>query len=713
MPVTTPTIEVQSDQRQQEFIAAIHAVINADRILTEQELLVTTACELLVDGALDTPEIVRQVNTIWAGASIPGSHVVAALQTAVKAGLMITAQSRGGSTWSLTPAGRVGAGGARDWTDEAYARTGRQLQELATKDFRPVSDVEARLWVDLLAQSLSDGTREAYAAFIGDVALLVDGTLLPKAFDSSVAFRAIRAAQLDEGTTEFLEAAVLGALDRTDPFGNDLVSHIATGCVLLAFLAGCDRADVRARLQDLAGEEFLLDTPALVLFAGSAQDAEPITRAIEATLSGGGKVIVAEHSIEEFVELVEAIGAEHIPALTQALREGLNARAYCTTVDSRLLETWVGALDEGRYRSWDDFVREAHRIKQRLAAIGVDVRPHGNYVSETVAACIDKLGEELSERNSYRKKAAIERDANTMAMVIRHRAKRKGDRSLWPGAWIVTTDRHIGPAYSRVSTDTAPAVLTVTQWAVLVMSCRQSATAKDLATVTAPLVRYQAALAIAARYPAEVALEIAKVLAPGEGPASTDLRLAQLKPVSIPSMDSVLDPETGLPAGMTPLSLASDLLARRQMRMDAVRVIQTTHAEEERLRAQARAVRAEQVAERERYAREQVERQLKDRTDNVAGLEDELADARRKTDEERQLGRRKGWLGGILVACTCLFVFSLVAGLHILAGATAVTSLVIWKQGTEWIKDSQRSAKGVLLATLTESVGLIQIFVHW
>ena len=240
-----------------------------------------------------------------------------------------------------------------------------------------------------------------------------------------------------------------------------------------------------------------------------------------------------------------------------------------------------------------------------------------------------------------------------------------------------------------------------------------SATAKDLATVTAPLVRYQAALAIAARYPAEVALEIAKVLAPGEGPASTDLRLAQLKPVSIPSMDSVLDPETGLPAGMTPLSLASDLLARRQMRMDAVRVIQTTHAEEERLRAQARAVRAEQVAERERYAREQVERQLKDRTDNVAGLEDELADARRKTDEERQLGRRKGWLGGILVACTCLFVFSLVAGLHILAGATAVTSLVIWKQGTEWIKDSQRSAKGVLLATLTESVGLIQIFVHW
>jgi hypothetical protein len=177
--VISASTDVQPDQRQQEFIAAIHAIVNADRLLTEQELLTTTACELLVEGALGTDELTRQINEIWAGANIPQAPIESALQTAVEAGLMISTPTGSGIVWSLTPAGRAGAGGARDWTENAYARTTRQLQDLAAKDFRPVGDVEARLWVDLLAQALSDGIREAYAAFIGDVTLLVDGSLTP------------------------------------------------------------------------------------------------------------------------------------------------------------------------------------------------------------------------------------------------------------------------------------------------------------------------------------------------------------------------------------------------------------------------------------------------------------------------------------------------------------------------------------------------------
>jgi hypothetical protein len=93
-----------------------------------------------------------------------------------------------------------------------------------------------------------------------------------------------------------------------------------------------------------------------------------------------------------------------------------------------------------------------------------------------------------------------------------------------------------------------PVTLSITQWAVIVMSCRQTTTAKELPAVAAPLVGHQAALAIATPYPSEVALEIAKVLAPGEGPASTDLRLAQLASSGEPSIDVILDPKTGLPA---------------------------------------------------------------------------------------------------------------------------------------------------------------------
>lgn len=705
---------IRLDQPQQEFIAAIQAVINADRALTEQELLITTSCELLVDGALGTDELTRKVNEIWAGANIAQERVEAALGTAVGAGLMVSTSAKSGMLWSLTPAGRAGAGGARAWTQDAYARTARQLQDLAAEDLRPITDAEANLWVDLLAQALSDGIREAYAAFVGDVALLTDGSITPKAFDRSRAFNALREADLGEGITEFLEAAVLAALDRADPFGNDLVNHIATGCVLLAFLAGCDRADMRKRLCDLAEEEFVLDTPALVLLTGARRDAESILRALKATQTAGGQVVVTEHTIEEFVELVDSVGAEHMPALTRALEEGLNARAYCTTVSLPALETWVAALYEERYPNWETLEKEAHSIKQRLDTLGVIVRPHGNHVPETVYACKNALDIELSERHSKRTARAVERDANTMSMVLRHRAKREYEDRLWPGSWIVTTDRHIGPAYRRVSMkDIIPITVTITQWAVLAVSCQPTATAKELAAVTAPLVRHQAALAIAARYPADVALEIAKVLAPSEGPVSTDLRLAQLVSAGVTSMDVVLDPETGLPAGTTPLGLAGEVLARRQKRMDAQRISQTAQAEGDRQRAEARAADAAQAATREKFARERAEIQLRESSDSVALLKEELAEAKRRREVERRLGRRKSLLTGILVTCAFTVAISLIIGLYVLGLSTLVTTLVIWKQGLAWTRDTNHSARGLLLGALTESLALIQIFVHW
>ena len=202
------------DPRSQAFVAAIHAVINADRTLTEHELLITTACELLVEGALETAELARQVDEVWAGAGVPQARVEAALNTASDAGLMVSTGDRRKALWSLTPAGRAGAGGAREWAENAYARTARRLQELAAKDSRLVSNAEARLWVDLLAQALSDGIREAYTAFVGDVSLLIDGTIAPKKFEHARAFHALRTAGL--GTWCFIQNPLIGTRLRVD-----------------------------------------------------------------------------------------------------------------------------------------------------------------------------------------------------------------------------------------------------------------------------------------------------------------------------------------------------------------------------------------------------------------------------------------------------------------------------------------------------------------
>ena len=301
-----------------------------------------------------------------------------------------------------------------------------------------------------------------------------------------------------------------------------------------------------------------------------------------------------------------------------------------------------------------------------------------------------------------------------MAMVLRHRVRRNGISPLWPGSWIVTSDRHIGPAYRRVSRkDGIPVTLTITQWAVMMLSCRPTVTVKELASVTAPLVRRQASLAIAARYPADVALQIAKMLAPEKGPAGADLRLAQIVSADTISMDTVLDPKTGLPAGMTPLNLASEVLTRRQRRMEAQGLAFAARAEEDRLRAEAEALEAEQKAQREKYAREQTEKQLKDSTNNIETLKLALSVAEDQLVKEKKLGRRKAWLTGSLVACSGMILVALSLGLYVWAGVTIVTSLAIWKYGDEWVTDANRNARAVLLAALIESLGLIQLFVHW
>ena len=43
---------------------------------------------------------------------------------------------------------------------------------------------------------------------------------------------------------------------------------------------------------------------------GSSREAEPILRSIHATVSAGGRVVVTDHTIEEFLELV---GSDRCP----------------------------------------------------------------------------------------------------------------------------------------------------------------------------------------------------------------------------------------------------------------------------------------------------------------------------------------------------------------------------------------------------------------
>ena len=147
--------------------------------------------------------------------------------------------------------------------------------------------------------------------------------------------------------------------------------------------------------------------------------------------------------------------------------------------------------------------------------------------------------------------------------------------------------------------------------------------------------------------------------------------------------------------------------------MEAQGLALAARAEEDRLRAQAEALEAEQKAHREKYAREQTERQLKDSAVNIETLKRALSLLEERLDEGKKLERRKAWLTGSLVAGFGMLLAALSLGLYVWAGVTIVTLLAICKNGGEWVTDANRNARAVLLSALIESLGLIQLFVHW
>ncbi|MEO6712185.1 MAG: hypothetical protein ABIM89_02005 [Mycobacteriales bacterium] len=193
-----------ADTRARDLVAAVQALVSHDRVVSEEELLLATASELLTDGVATTSRVVGFVNDVWCGTEISTVRIVQALQTGAAAGLVTQLDVLGETGWALTSTGRVGADGASRWAEQVFARTRRELQTLAKGSFRELTDADADLFVRILAQALSDSIREAYSAYVGDVEMLADGTLKPRTFDRRRAMESIQDAQVEETSREFL-----------------------------------------------------------------------------------------------------------------------------------------------------------------------------------------------------------------------------------------------------------------------------------------------------------------------------------------------------------------------------------------------------------------------------------------------------------------------------------------------------------------------------
>lgn len=391
------------------------------------------------------------------------------------------------------------------------------------------SVLKAELWLGRIIRALINGVQSSQEAYLGHVEEIVGGRLLPKSFRKEFVLTDL----VDETTPpevgEFLQACALAAFDALDPFGNELISHITTGCVLHAYVAGRDREAILSRIGRPTNERAVLDTPILLQLLGPSRLSNEAKTTIMAAISNGWDVVAFDHSIEELQSLL----ANEIPELKKSFIEAANAglrREWFASLSmEHLPAVCIESINEGLYKNPDGILEAAQSISKVLESIGVTVRPHHNESDQLyVDRCREELTSYIADRNArYRSKPVIQRDAETMAAMWRRR--RRQSVSKWPGAWIITTDRAIGPVYANLDQDDkVSATLTLAQWSSLISLSADGQTVAQLAKASAGQLVDEAMWLLPARFPSSTAMALAKQISPHHGGSGFEISVAQL-----------------------------------------------------------------------------------------------------------------------------------------------------------------------------------------
>lgn len=492
----------------------------------------------------------------------------------------------------------------------------------------------------------------------------------------------------------------LEAFDPLSPFGNDLVMHITVGYMLHAFVARRDNLGARRATGTLREHRAILDTPVLLPLLGTEEQSGPILRAISAAIAAGMEVVVPVHYLTEVVEVVDRVEREYVRELEADLRGGVSADLLGRMVDDEVLSLWLRAMDGGVYSTWRDFRAAALGLRERLELLGVTVREHNNTTADNVDDIERRLTVEIEANTRGRGRAQIRRDAETIAMARRRRARPDPAHGFWPGCWIITPDGQMRRVHRAMSPmDAFSITLTPSQWIGVVSTCSDAATIEDLATSAATLLSEETFLAIAGRYPVRVAMEVARALRPDGAESPIDDRLAQL------SVDDLLmrQPDFDLDGDEAGAAVAAAVVARRSARQNEAFVAGTRRLEADRTAAtrQAEAARAETERERgERLAEQRTHEQERG----------EWRDEKKRMEDEAVLSGRRAYRNVAAVLLAVVLAVAALLQVWIFAASTLVTLLVMLYLAEEWTRKVDVTAIRFLLGLGIEAVGLIAAF---
>lgn len=682
-------------------IGAAHAVLSGRRQATRVDLLVSTLIEVLAPGARSPQTLIAEVQRAWPAAEITESDVLDALIIGMRSDAQLFLKTEGleGIVWRLDDAGLAEAETSREWRGEMRRRAVADVRARSQADFRECSEAEATVWVDQLTVALAAGIVSAEVAFLGDIEASADH-VRPRSVDRAAIMHHFSRNE-SPAVGEFLSAAALAALDPSDPFGNELVSALATTYVLHGHLARLDLAEHQRRLGPLAGQEIVLDTPILLALVSGAECREPLEQMLRSSGAAGVEVIALEHYLDELDGLLES--RESLALAEESVISDPEQRAaYIALADGdEIVSAYARLRAEDIVADWSQFRGHVRGLRGRLLAQGVTVRPHGNSNMSQVAECRAALETALAQEGRHRSPQVLERDAHTLAFAMRHRRKvaRHVD-GVWPGVFVLTTDRRLSPAYARVDPGNAafPVAVRPSAFTMLLARVRPVPELARLVEAASRMLTREVADRVAVRYPPAVAAELAGDLAGAGG--GTDIRMAQL--------ESVTQVMENAEAG----DVAAEVLRHRIRRVRESARYAASMGTAERAAADDRVLRAERFSAQMEGRRQEVQAQLDQEHDENEGLRQQLGD-HYTPQEARRLARRASIR--MLAAAANLFIVAwcVLRGVVVLASVMGLLGLLLWLQTSAWARDPRVQLRTAMVAIVADTVGLLTVAADW
>lgn len=686
-------------------MAAARLLLSAERKATEYDILISTALEFLEEEPKSTAELQKAVNEVWPGCGIDEARVEAAMRVAVAAGYVVSVPDATYPAWALTKVARAELEASRNWARDTIRRTARQLRERAASGYGAVSEEEALRFVEILSKALFAGVSTAYRVYEGAVEMRSGRWLLPTSYDTNAMFAVVERTTSRPAISELLKAMLLAALDTSDSFGDDLVTSIATGYMLHAFLARRDLVGAQRSAGKLAGEWLILDTPILLSLLGRGRLAKAMEGTIKGALVLGMRVMVYDHTMDELQEVLGRVERYEVPQVEAALRTGADVEVLRQTIDEPLIATWLAADGWGRRLSWAEFREYAAGLRSRLSELGVMRVAHRNRQkgdTAKVEACRAALAQRIETTGRERGDKQIQRDAETMAAVWRLCRGGKPKGSVWPGSWVLTMDLRMGPAYAKVNpADRCPLTLRPSQLVSVLSACSEPASLEQLAQAAAALASQEAMLAVACKYPPKVAIQIARALSLDAGASEVDIRVAQLPLAELleSQPDTILRPEE---AGA---QFSAAVVSKRSERMAAALKLRTEQLAVDQDRASRAVESAQQMLSQEREARVLAESRLLDKEREIHAVRDRGA-------VERSSINRRWWIRLAVLTLVVVAGLALSQRFFGFAAGTALSAAFLWARSGEWVDKPEASWTKLLVAASPELLTLFDIAGH-